>query len=295
MSDDTSNEVTKGTNSYLDSAPAAEETSAPVVKNPSEEVKETESQVEKPEVVSEPEEEKITLTQKELDARSAKIRAITERRAKREAEADYKVELEKMQQQQPAAQNGQPNSYAQVPPGYVWDDVLGSIPENTTRQQYSLMIAQALASQPAQPQTAKPAPSAPSAPAEEDVTKDAKDQFENCLIEMDDAESLLGSSAFNSKMFNAAADVSQNGIRDLLDLQRENPAEIYRISRLSPDKQRFEVWNYLKAKALKKPKINTGATPQPESLKENGVATKQYSEMTYAEKKALRQREIWGS
>jgi len=240
--------------------------------------------------------QKESYSKEDLTKMITRAKAVAERRAKREAEAQYKAELDKLKEQQTQTQTYSP--YSQQPgPGEVYDNVLGVIPANLTREEYSQRVEQALmalqtGTQNVQPQQTRQQPVQTNA---DEWAKETVEQLENCLIEMDDAEQILATSSINSNMANAACSVSQNGLKELIDLQKDNPSEIYRISRLSAQRQQFEIWNYLKSKATQKPKIASDANPQPKPIKEgSGIVNKSRDQMSYAEKKRLARKQIWG-
>lgn len=253
------------------------------------------------------EESKIVLTQEELDNKAAKIKAIAERRAKREYEAKLQQELGE-RQQQPNQQ--QQSAYAPEPqpsPDHVWDNVLGWIHKDTSREQYSTLVMQALnnvAQQPSSPQgvsNGQPVgtemgtlPSSASSTYSRygGLSPKTMDQIDECSVEFNDFLAVTGN-VIKVDMANAAA-MAPDGIKMLYELAKENPLEIYKISQLSPDEQKFRVWELQKERALKAQKIvNTRATPQPAPLESDGNVNNDLANKSFAQRKTLRLKESW--
>lgn len=245
--------------------------------------------------------ETVTMTKQELDDRAAKIRAIAERRAQREAGTKLAEERAKLEaqvpQQQQSYQQAQPPS-----PDHVWDDVLGYIHRDTTREQYSALVGQALMAQnqqQAQPQ--KPAQqvnqSAPQNHTPQEryggLSSEALNQIDECSVEYSDFLATAGQ-IITDRMANAAA-MAPDGMKMLYELQKENPLELFNMTKLSPEKQQFMVYDKLKERAAKAQKnVVTKVTPKPEPLEGGGTVNKSYADMSFAEKKALSMKKQWG-
>jgi hypothetical protein len=248
------------------------------------------------------EEEKLILTQKEFDNRAAKIKAIAERKARREVEGKLRAEYEQQQAanaqvQQPAQQqtyqSNQPPS-----PDHIWDPVIGWRHKNMTTDEYSATIAQALTSQDqTYQQQSNVQPSVQQAPSpavsaeDQAILSRAADQIDECCVELDDFE-VIARSCFTDAMVKAAA-MAPNGVKNLYEEAKKDPMVFYKLSKLSPDEQKFKVWEMQKERTKAPTKVQTGATPQPEPLQTNG-STKGYADMSFADKKAARMKEMWG-
>lgn len=286
-------------------AQEAPEASAPV------QLEETEGSVQQSaestpaEATASSQEEKLILSQEEYDAKAAKIKAIAERRAKREVEAKYAEEMSRFKAQyndQKTTQNnfaqGQPPS-----PDYIWDNNLGWIHKDMSVQDYSSMVGQALTQLNIPGSTA--AQQAPAAPSSQPVqqsqhqpneaygglSQQALEQIDECIVEYNDFKA-TAAQIITPAMANAAA-MAPDGLKMLYELHQENPLELYKMTQLSPDEQKFKVWELQKEKAVKaQKKVVTNATPQPEPLETNGTV-RRYEDLSIADRKALRLKEQW--
>lgn len=242
--------------------------------------------------------EKIVFnTKDEFDAETTKIRKIAERKVKRELERAYNEKFAQNQAQTQQVQQAQ----VTTPPdsNSVWDEALQTwIPGDMTISGYGEFAAQRAQQMNPQQQVQQPAAQQVQQARQgmqPFYSDDAEDQAIECNERISDFSDVLSKSPITPEMANAAATDSE-GIKNLYELQKTQPHVIYEVSRLSPIQQQKRVWELNREIAnSKKAKVQSSATPQPAPLKESGISMKKpLSEMSYKEKKALREREIWG-
>ena len=98
----------------------------------------------------------------------------------------------------------------------------------------------------------------------------------------------------SATMVNAASR-DPNGMKNLYEMMKESPHELYQISQLEPIDQQNRMWLMKQKFAQKRAKkVQNKATPQPAPLEANGKINKPWADMSYLEKKKAREREIWG-
>lgn len=244
------------------------------------------------------EEEKIVLTKTEFDNQSAKIKAIAERKAKREAEARYQAEYEKLQSQSATQQQQGYQQNTQPSPDHVWDDLLGWMHKDIRNNpdSYAQVVSQAVQSvmqpqnsqpqQPYQQQQQSQQPTHPTQPSQQfgGLSKNALDQIDELVVEHDDFVA-TAAQLITPSMANAAA-FAPNGMKMLYDMYKDNPSDLFHMAKLSPDEQKFKVWEMHKEKsAAKTAKVSTSATPQVAPLEANGIVNKDYADLSFAERK----------
>jgi hypothetical protein len=208
---------------------------------------------------------------------------IVSRRSAR-MERHYKKELSGTQQQ--AVNN------VSVAPSenHVFDNFLGWIPKDTSREQYSSMLMNHVANT----QTEQQNPQKKSESIFDGEKKSRSlDQYDRCLLDHDDAEAVLNSIPIASALveYSSATDKDGYGIENLYRLQKEDPKRLFEISRLQPAEQTREiVLLHQEMSNKRQKKIKSNATPQPQIIGGNSPPSKDINSMTYAERKALAQK-----
>lgn len=232
------------------------------------------------------EEDIISLTRDELNARELGIKRIAERKARKQFEADLA--------QQYATQ---PQKAATETADSVWDANLNTyIPKNITIADYQNLINQA--SQPQNGGYARtiqdPQYQQPTQPVSQ-ITPDSKvDLSDKALFQVaaltakdPNVSQALQGLPISIEMANAVA-IDPDGITNLYEAIKSQPHEIFKICQLSPIEQQAKMWELnQKCRLNKASKIKTNATPQPAPLSESGFVNKKVADMTYAERKAI--------
>ncbi len=237
-------------------------------------------------------EDKIIFTKEEFNRKEAKTAAKAERRARRKLEAEYAQKL--AQTQQNSAQGlAQQQAQQSIAPSadHIWDNVLGWIHKDTTREQYSSLINSALQ---AIEQHGVPGTTAtqsgyeggsvnqsPNVSNSSQYSDRLLDQIDDCAVEFEDLGPVLKSVNISKEMLEAAA-LSKGGIEDLYKMAKEDPNALLNISRLDPYEQQSRVLELQQKRKTSAKKIPS-ATPQPEPLRSNGNV-KNVDEMSFLEK-----------
>lgn len=248
------------------------------------------------EVVTEtdPEQEIVQKTKKELDADFAKAKRIAERRGKMAAEREIQDRLQQelarvqeQQRQQPQPQNV--NTY--------WDEGLQrNIPGNMTMDEYARSVGGQPSNQPAQPQApiAQPVqqaqqPMQTQQPQQaERFSQTADDQAIECDEDFPDFQKVLREGMPSVTMVNSASQ-DPNGIKNLYLKLKEDPTFALQLSRLSPQDQQHRMWQLNQEMANKSSKkVVSKATPQPASIKGGTKIHVNESDMSISELRRLR-------
>ena len=230
------------------------------------------------------EDDVVSLTRDELNARELGIKRIAERKARKQFEAELAQQYATQPQK---AETETANEF--------WDANLNSwIPKNITIADY-----QALVNQSTQPQGGVQAPIQQQyqQPLQQvsHITPDSKaDLSDQALLQIGvltakdpNVSQALQGLPITIDMVNAVA-VDPAGINNLYEAIKSRPHEIFKISQLSPVEQQAKMWELnQQCRTNKAPKIKTNATPQPEPLNESGNVNKKVADMTYAERKAI--------
>lgn len=249
-------------------------------------------------VTAAPVEETITISKQKLDEKIHKAKAIAERRARREVDFKVQEEVKRFQSQVPQ----QPQQQQQPPqpsPQHIWDQSIGAwISPNMTLEEYASIagVGNNVAAQPTAPQPNMTLQSQ-AAPVQQSYNdplhKRAADQLDECAVEFDDFSD-LALSEFNDNMLLAAASMPGDGIRQLYEITKNNPLDIYKIRKLaSGDEQKFRVRDLIREHANAPKKIVTDVEAPPASL-DGGSVSRNMSELTYSERKARSKKEYWG-
>lgn len=229
------------------------------------------------------EEDIISLTRDELNARELGIKRIAERKARKQFEADLAQQYA-TQPQKAATETA------------IWDANLNTyIPKNITIADYQNLVNQAAQQQTGYARTIQdPQYQQPTQPVSQ-ITPDSKvDLSDKALFQVaaltakdpNVSEALQGL-PISIEMANAVA-TDPDGITNLYDAIKSHPHEIFKICQLSPIEQQAKMWELnQKCRLNKASKIKTNATPQPEPLPESGFVNKKVADMTYAERKAI--------
>jgi hypothetical protein len=240
-------------------------------------------------------------TKDEFDASAAKIKAIYEKKGRKAAER----ELAERFADQPQPPTVQVQSQApNVPPppdnNSFWDPTLNQwLPNDITVTQYVSLANQVLPAQQEQPaqqpvnqpqvqQNPNPQPAKPQ------FSEQAENQGIECEVELKDFTSVMKGAPITPTMANAAC-LDPNGMKNLYEMMKEAPHELYQISQINdPIEQQNRMWLMNQKFAQKRSKkVQTRATEQPAPLEANGKINKPWSEMSYLEKKKARENEIW--
>lgn len=253
------------------------------------------SEASKEETVVSPEEKEELekkYTENDLDARSAKVRSVTQRRSQKTIdELNKKIADQSSQMNQYYSQYSA-NGMNNVPEGHVFDSVLGAIPNDMSREQYSAAVEAALiqlqqggASPNANQdnlQTASEQPSVSGAP------KNVEDQFYDCCVSIDDFEKVMQNNPVTQEMVVAAANLDEkSGMKFLYELTKKDPLEIYKLSRLNPDQMKMElIRKHILANETAKKSVLTNVPDQPKSLNGSGQINDP-SAMTYEKRRAM--------
>jgi hypothetical protein len=251
-----------------------------------------------------PEVEKIAKTKDEWDKEAKKIKEVGRRKAKREAEAEYNQKLEELQKQQATQATQAAPVQTQAPnPDDVYDPVFGWIPKDTTAEQkYNALVQHVIAQDPNAAQTqsnagASNAQNPPAQPAvapqqaagyqtDKETARKILDQIDECKVEYEDFESAINSVGLNADslpIFETVVETDPEGVKFLYKLAKEDPQKLFKISRLSPNAQRFEIRDLL-IESKKAAKKVSQATPQPDPLDTNG-SIKSDSDMSFADRR----------
>ena len=243
--------------------------------------------------------EKIVLTQKELDDQAAKIKAIAERKAQRKYASYYQDEIDKYKSQH-SNQNVNSTYQREAPPSpdHVWDELAGWIHKDTSREQYSNLITQALLNVQSTPNNQEKNSSVENIDPKiayakkmlATLSSEAADQFDECAVKFEDFQ--VGAAHFISPAMANAAAMAPAGMEMLYDLYKEDPVKLHKIFTSSEDKQKFMIWELQHNKNPQR-NIVSKATPQPAPLDSNGTI-KTSSEMSFEERKKRALKEDWG-
>lgn len=263
-----------------------------------------------------PKENKV-LTEEDLAREVKRAQAIGERRAKRELDAKYSAELEKIKtnvgiQQQQNVYSQTPQQNMQQPsPEHVWDNNLGWIHKDMTLPEYSQAVNQALIALENDPNRAtvpssnvvqqQTAPSVPQAQKEDvKASNKALEQIDECMEDLgdqfkDDLIAGIKGGIITPHMINAAA-LAPDGVKEFYNWFKKEFTTVSKISQLSPMEQQARIWDFNAERTAKKqPKVESKVTPQPESLKSNGDVNKSSAESSYLKRKREAERQIWGN
>lgn len=246
--------------------------------------------------------EKIAKTKEDWDKEAKKIKEIGRRQAKRDAEAEYNQKLNEVMQKQQQQQQAVPVQTQSPGADYVYDPVFDWVHKDTTTEQKYNALIQALTDPNAvqsQINVAAPnnqvQPAQTAAPEEQQNTgyqvdketgKKILDQIDECKVEYEDFENTMNSvglDATSLPIFETVAAISDDGVKFLYDLAKEDPQKLFKISRLSPNAQRFEIRDLL-IESKKTAKKISNATPQPDPLDTNG-SIKTDSDMSFTDRR----------
>lgn len=230
------------------------------------------------------EEDVISLTRDELNARELGIKRIAERKARKQFEAELAQQYA-----------NQPQGAVNETATHVWDANLNNwIPKNITIADYQALVNQSTqpaggVQTPMQQQYQQPSQQ------RSQITPDSKaDLSDQALLQIGaltakdpNVSQALQGLPISIEMVNAVA-VDPDGINNLYSAIKSHPYEIFKISQLSPIEQQAKMWELnQQCRTQKASKVKTNATPQPEPLNESGIVNKKVADMTYAERKAI--------
>lgn len=228
-------------------------------------------------------------TEEEMNARSAKIRSIEQRRAQKSIEELNQKVLEANVKTTQYEQYNQAN----IPEGHIFDSVLGVIPNDMSREKYSAAVEAALlqlqenpnnvvgnqaSSQPVNNNTGSPP----------NVPQNTHDQYYDCCASIDNFEEIMNNNPVTLEMAVAATNLDpKNGMKFLYELTKKNPLEAYKLSRLNSDQMKMELMRkHLEAEQSAKNSVLTNVPNQPKSLNGSGQINDP-DKMTYAKKRAM--------
>jgi hypothetical protein len=250
-------------------------------------------------VKSSPEPEVVTMTREEYDNSSKKIKEIAKRQARRDAAEEYEGKMAEFKVS-PSAQTATPTqSYQQAPAAdQVWDEYLGYIHKDTSSEQKTQMIIEAVNSMqnpsPQQPvQQPKAVPGSANANAIQ-ASRRLEDQLISCDVEHNDFKDVVSSLNLGNEalpMFEAAA-TAPDGIELIYDMAKNNPSDLIKIARLSPMDQQYKMWNMQKERVNSLKKVSS-ASPQPEPLETNGSVNKNYADLSLSERRRMEMQKQW--
>lgn len=262
------------------------------------------------------ESEKIVLTKDQFDAKSAKIRAIAEKKARRQTERELLEKQAALLASSPPSAPSPPSAAPQLlqdPTGqYIFVPELGRWISNDMTVTELMQLANEINVNPpptnGQNNQAIPSnitsenaqvnPTNQSVPSQKSVfTEAAEQQLIENEVEIPDFVSVLKQVSFITPDMVNAATVDPQGLKNIYQMAKDSPHELYRISQLSPIERQQAMWSLnQKAQNKRAKKVQTQATRQPAPLQTgSGKINKSWADMSYSEKKAARQREIWGS
>lgn len=232
--------------------------------------------------------EVITMTRAQFAAQSKKIREIAERKARNQLKAEMEVQT---------AAPAQTSIPPATDPNTIWDPALQQyIPLNMSIADYAELAAQkATNSSQIPPQSMQQAAGAVKPVQSEGFCMEAEEQAIRLSVEIPDFEETLKGAPITAAMANEASR-DNDGMRVLYEKWKNDPREIAKISQLSPDQQKRKVWQMTYEHRLNKNanKLKSNAIPQADPLPQGGSNGKSFSELSYAEKKRQREKEIWG-
>lgn len=250
-------------------------------------------------VKSSPEPEVVTMTREEYDNSSKKIKEIAKRQARRDAAEEYESKMAEFKAS-PSAQTATPaQSYQQAPAAdQVWDEYLGYIHKDTSSEQKTQMIIEAVNSMqnpaPQQPvQQTQAVPGSANANAIQ-ASRRLEDQLISCDVEHNDFKDVVSSLNLGNEalpMFEAAA-TAPDGIELIYDMAKNNPSDLIKIARLSPMDQQYKMWDMQKER-VNSPKKVSSASPQPEPLETNGSVNKNYADLSLSERRRMEMQKQW--
>lgn len=249
------------------------------------------------------ESEKIVTTKEEKDAEAMRIREIERRKAKRVAEqevgAKYEAELEKIKQQQVPQQPIQQQYVPPAPsPDHIWEPSLNQwIDPNMTVNDLIQLASQTqpqagYGQQPVNQQSAAPVQQAAQKTLP-DFSEDTQNQADECVVRIKDFQEVMTGAPISREMANAAA-LDPQGMKNLYQMAKDAPHELYKILQLPADKQKERMWLMnQKFTAERVEKLKTKATPQATPLNNTGEVSKAESSMGVSELKRKRFAKYW--
>lgn len=253
--------------------------------------------------------EKIVMTKEEQDAKEMRIREIEHRKAKRaterELEAKHQQELDAIKQQQvqqPAY--SQPGIPPQPSPNHLWDQSINQwVDPNMTLMDYANLTSQANPQQnigytqpvgQSQMVNQQPGVNTQSQPEKApSFSLEAENQADECIVAMKDFKEVMHGAPVSREMIEAAC-LDPSGMRNLYQMVKDSPHELYKILKLPAKEQEHKMWLMNRRFADEKAnKLKSKATPQASPLNNTGDVNKSESELSLEELKKKRFAERW--